>query len=124
MAACKPHILAALVAAATALSGTAAGAENFKRITKEDQFRSLVVGKKGVSEAGWFIVHAYGTTTGNVFKKKFSAAWVWKNRMYCRNAVLGKDQLGTDCQVVKISGNKVQFIREYGKGPAGVSTLQ
>lgn len=118
------NILAALAVAGLALIGSAAGAETFKRITKEDQFRSLVVGKKGVSEMGWFIVHADGTTTGNILKKKFSAAWVWKNRMYCRNAVLGKDQLGTDCQVVKISGDKVQFIRKYGKGPVGVSTLQ
>ena len=44
--------------------------------------------------------------------------------MYCRNAVLGTENLGTDCQVVGISGNKVQFIREYGKGKAGVSTFQ
>ena len=101
-----------------------ASAENFKRITKEAQFRELVVDRKGVSEAGWFIVHSDGTTSGNIFKKKFKAAWVWKNRMYCRNAVLGKEQLGTDCQVVKISGDKVQFIRKYGKGGVGTSTLQ
>ena len=113
-----PFVLAAGFLAQPAMS------ENFKRITKEDQFRSLVVGKKGVSEAGWFIIHPDGTTTGHIFKKKFSAAWVWQKKMYCRNAVLGKKKLGTDCQVVKISGNKVQFIREYGKGGVGESTLE
>lgn len=55
---------------------------------------------------------------------QFKAAWVWQNRMYCRNAVLGGEQLGTDCQVFKIAGDKVQLIREYGKGGIGTSTLE
>ena len=63
-----------LILAATVLVSTAAAAEDFKRITKEDQFRSLVAGRKAVSEAGWFIVHPDGTTTGKIFGKKFSAA--------------------------------------------------
>lgn len=113
-----------IFAASNFVHAPIASAQNFKRITTENEFRQLVVGKKGVSEAGWFIVHADGKTSGKIFNKKFAAAWVWNKKMYSRNAVLGKQQLGTDCQVVKISGDQVQFIREYGKGGVGTSTLE
>lgn len=99
-------------------------AQSFKRIKTEADFREMVVDRKAGGEWGWFMVKSDGTTTGKIFGKTFNARWVWKNKMYCRNAVLGKEQLGTDCQVVKISGDKVQFIRKYGKGDVGESTLQ
>ncbi|MEC7256200.1 MAG: hypothetical protein VXW58_00130 [Pseudomonadota bacterium] len=112
--------------AATMLAASVAPAlsDTFKRITTEEKFRELVVDRKAVSEAGWFLVKSDGSTSGNIFKKTFKGAWVWKNRMYCRNAVLGNETLKTDCQVVKISGDQVQFIRDYGKGATGTSTLE
>ncbi len=122
----KRHsLLAAAVATCLVpLLGEQAAAQSFKRIKTEKEFRQQVVDRKAVSEAGWFIVHSDGKTSGNIFDKKFSAAWVWKNRMYCRNAVLGKEKLKTDCQVVKVSGDQVQFIRDYGKGGVGTSTFE
>lgn len=104
--------------------GTVATAQNFKRIKTEANFRALVVDRKLTSDdAGWMIVKSDGKTEGHILGQKFNAAWVWNKRMYCRNAVLGKKQLGTDCQVVKISGKTVQFIRKYGKGGTGEMKL-
>lgn len=113
-----------LVAIGLSILATTVSAQNFKRIRKEADFREYVVDRKAGSEWGWFLVKSDGTTTGKIFGKTFKARWVWKNKMYCRNAVLGKENLGTDCQVVKISGDKVQFIRDYGKGEVGQSTLE
>lgn len=107
---------------ALALMTTGSDAQNFKRITTEKEFRAAVADKKMPYSDGWMRVKSNGKTEGNIGGQKFSAAWVWGNKMYCRNAVMGKQDLGTDCQVVAISGKQVTFTREYGKG--GKGTLQ
>ena len=103
--------------------GSVASAQSFKRIKKEADFRKVVVDKKLTADGSWMTIKSDGKTAGVILKKKFAAAWVWQNGMYCRNAVMGNKKLGTDCQVVKISGKTVQFIREYGKGPTGEMQL-
>lgn len=111
------------LACAVTLAATALQAESFKRITSEADFRALIADRKLTQGKDWMTVKSDGTTVGRIFDQKFTAAWVWQNRMYCRNAVMGKRQLGTDCQVVGISGKSVEFIREYGKGKRGVMQL-
>lgn len=76
---------------AAATLATAGHAENFKRIKTEAEFRKFVVDKKLTSEGIWMTVQSDGKTKGFMFEKTFAAAWIWKNRMYCRNAVLGKN---------------------------------
>lgn len=111
------------LACVATLAATGLHAENFKRINSEADFRALVVDRKLTAGKDWMTVKSDGTTVGRIFEQKFNAAWVWQNRMYCRNAVMGKRQLGTDCQVVRIAGKSVEFIREYGKGKSGVMQL-
>lgn len=113
-----------IVASVLALAlATSAHAENFKRIKSEADFRKHVVDKKLTADDIWMTIQSNGQTKGFMFEKNFAAAWVRKNNMYCRNAVLGKKKLGTDCQVVRISGKNVEFIRELGKGPSGIMKL-
>ena len=118
-----PKFITLCAAAALLALTSAASAESFKRITKEADFRKIVVDKRLSADGNWMTVRADGTTKGRILNQKFNAAWVWKNRMYCRNAVMGNQKLGTDCQVVKVSGKSVQFNRKYGKGEAGVMRL-
>lgn len=100
-----------------------ATAQNAKKIKSEKEFRALVVDKKLSADKDWMIVKSNGTTEGHIFGEKFSANWVWQNGMYCRNAIMGKRKLGTDCQAVSIAGKSVSFRREYGKGKTGVMQL-
>jgi hypothetical protein len=116
--------LAATIATASFFAASEANAQDFRQITTEREFRAIVVDRKVYSDAGWTMVQSNGKASGRIFGKKFSANWVWDNKMYCRNAVLGAQKLGTDCQVVKVSGNQVQFIREYGKGGVGQGTME
>ncbi len=103
--------------------GSFASAQNFNRINEEADFRKMVVDKKLSSDMGQMTVKSNGKTEGVIFDKDFNANWIWKDGMYCRNAALGKQQLGTDCQVVRISGKSVQFIQKYGKGEIGTMEL-
>jgi hypothetical protein len=112
------------IAAVALAVSTAASAQNFKQIRTEKAFRESVVDRKLLSELGWMRVMSNGKVEGHILNQNFRAAWVWANQMYCRNAVLGKRDLGTDCQVVKLSGDQVQFIREYGKGDTGQSRIE
>ena len=116
--------LSVTITAASFFSSVEANAQSLRQITSEREFRAIVVDRKIHSEAGWTVVQSNGKASGRIFGKKFSASWVWDNKMYCRNAVLGAQKLGTDCQVVKVSGNQVQFIREYGKGGVGQGTMK
>jgi hypothetical protein len=112
------------VASVLVMVGTAASAQSFKQVKTEKEFREQIVDRKLLGEVGWMRVKSDGKTEGHILNQKFRAAWVWANKMYCRNAVLGKRDLGTDCQVVKLSGDQVQFIREYGKGDTGQMRIE
>jgi len=117
-------MLCAAVIGAVYLAVYTASAQTFKRITTEAEFRSTIVDRRASSDAGWMTVNSDGTTSGVFFEQNFAANWVWQNQMYCRNAVLGDQALGTDCQVVEISGDSVRYVRENGRGEAGVMTLE
>lgn len=111
-------------AAALALALTTTATADFKRIKTEKQMRQLVVGKKLVTGNGYSFVNADGTLTGKFSGKKFSGNWIWNGRFWCRNGVLGGKEIGSDCQVWEIDGNKLRYTRKKGKGDAVVATLE
>ncbi|WP_050604042.1 hypothetical protein [Ruegeria sp. 6PALISEP08] len=95
-----------------------------KDIKKKQQFMETIVGKKLVSGSTWLIVSADGKITGDTGKNgKVVGAWVWNKRYFCRNVVIGKNQLPEDCQKVSIDGNQVTFTREKGAGKATAMTI-
>ena len=104
------------VSAAIAMAAPVA-ASDLKKLRKEDEFGSLVVGHKYYDDAGnWHIVNADGTLSGSYNKKKLVGAWNWQGRYYCRNIVLGQKKLPMDCQVVYASQTQTQYHRNKGKG--------
>ena len=113
-----------LSAAALTLTLAPPAAAEFKRIKNEKQMRQLVVGKKMVSDTGYTFINADGTLKGKFGAKNFSGSWLWSGRFWCRNGVLDGKEIGSDCQVWEIDGNKVRFTRKKGKGDAVVGTLE
>ena len=106
------------VAAAVSLSSLAfssVGAEE-RRITTEEEYRKLVVGKRIVADWGWVRVHGDARITGLVNDKKLTGVWIWVDRFYCRTVQIGARNLGRDCQIVMIAGDKISFIRDQGNG--------
>ena len=91
------------------------------RITTEEQFRELIVGKKLVMKYGHGMSHADGTLTGMYRLKgnrkgELIGNWAWEGEYYCRSGMLGEDELPRDCLVVIVKGKNVTFIRGEGKG--------
>lgn len=91
---------------------------DFKRITKENDFRAQVVGKVYTNNNGdWFRWNADGSISGALKNKQsFTGAWNWQRKFLCRNIRVGSKELGTDCQVIRVDGTTVQLIRKKGKG--------
>lgn len=114
-----PLTLAFILAATPGLAGT------LKPIKTESQFRQLVVDRKIVHENGtWFLISGDGKIKGKVGKDKLNGVWQWSGKYFCRNAVLGKKELGSDCQVLKTDGSRLQFNRKKGKEQGETYTIQ
>lgn len=97
-----------MVSASIVFSGT---------IRTEAQFREEIVEKKLVAGKAWITISENGTFSGRASKnEKITGRWVWSGRYWCRNAVVGTQKWQQDCQVIRIKGNTVIFIREKGKG--------
>lgn len=98
--------------------------ENWQRITSEANYRAKVADKKMVFDWGWVQVKSNGRIVGKHAKLgRMKGAWNWQKGYWCRSIKSDKRDLGSDCQVVQISGNKVRSITQQGKGeirPAGL----
>ena len=95
-----------------------------RRITTEQEYLDLLVGKKIGNKYGYSVVHEDGTLTGEFDKKKLTGTWSWEGEYFCRTAKLGKKDFGLNCQVVTISGDKVTFTRDKGKGKENTYRIQ
>lgn len=101
------------------LTATTATAE-FKAVKKEKQFRQSIVDRKLTTKKGfWTIIKSDGTQTGKFGNKTYTGTWKWSGKYWCRNGVIGGKELGTNCQLVEIDGNKTRFTRDKGKGKDG-----
>ena len=86
------------------------------RITTEQEYRDLVVGKKLGFSHGYFVSHEDGVLTGEVAEKQFSGTWTWNDQYLCRTGTLGEKKLRRRCYVIVVSGDEVTYIRDKGKG--------
>jgi len=97
-------------------------AGSFKRIVTEQEFRSLVVGKRWQAGDNYFIMRKNGKISGEAGGEAVKGAWAWRDGFFCRT--LSTHSKDTDCQVMSISGSQVQIIRKRGKGETQTMTLK
>ena len=110
---------------AVALMAAPALADNFKRITTEAEFIEKVANKKVTWDNGQGKVDARGNTSGRLADgTKYRGKWKFIKGFYCSNLVINKKELGTNCQVAEIDGNKLRLTRDQGKGKRTVFTLK
>lgn len=114
----KPIALTCLAVTAAIFASTALA--EFKPIKKEKDFRARLVDRKLTDANGnWTIIKSDGSQTGSFGGKTYKGAWTWNGKFWCRNGVIGKKELGTDCQLVEVDGNTARFTRSKGKGKLG-----
>jgi hypothetical protein len=106
------------------LSAQTATAE-FKRISSEAEFKTLLTGKKLVGETAWFVLKANGMSTGKIGDENWVGAWVWNKGAYCSNGRIGtKPELGTKCHFWEVDGDKARLLRDRGKGETTVYRIK
>lgn len=117
------RVLIGMVAGAVVALGLA-GDANAKNIKKENKFIESVAGKKLVSGNTWLIVTPGGKIEGvGRNNAKITGAWVWSQKFFCRNVVVGNKKFPEDCLTVSVDGNQVTFVRNKGKGDPVVYTV-
>jgi hypothetical protein len=103
--------------ALTALAGaSAASAEEFRPITDRTSFVSVVQGKQLTRLGIRLDVLSSGQIQGRAFGKPVTGAWRWQDGFFCRDLYFGQQDLGPNCQVVKLKGDTLRFIADRGAG--------
>jgi hypothetical protein len=103
-----------------------AEAQNWQRVTTEQQFRDRVVDRQIVTtEGNTFTSHSDGRVTGMWGGQQMVGGWQWHEGFWCRNVQVGQNpETGTNCQLVELRGDDVRITRDQGRGEAGLGTLQ
>jgi len=118
-------LMALTFATMTAVGAVPVMADNYKRIKTEQDFNTIVVGKKLAWEGGTATIRANGKTTGRLRKQgKYSGSWVFTKGFYCRNLVIGGEETGTNCQTVEVSGKSIRLTRDQGKGRVTIVSMK
>ncbi|WP_299373058.1 hypothetical protein [uncultured Tateyamaria sp.] len=102
----------ALVAGLLCAPGFAAA--DFKAITTEADFRTLVVGKKLKFNKDHFVIRRNGKLSGNFGGKALKGNWAWRDGYWCRT--LTTHSKNTDCQLWETDGATFRVTRSKGTG--------
>ena len=86
------------------------------KITTEQEFRDVLVGKKTYNKSGYTVLHEDGTMSGDFGGKELTGTSTWEGEYLCRGGKLGKKKLPRDCLVVIVSGDKMTVVAKKGKG--------
>ncbi|MCV6586231.1 MAG: dihydrodipicolinate reductase [Marinibacterium sp.] len=106
-----------LVLVAVALTGFAGpAAAEFLKIDSAAQFRQVVTGKTLTRPLIKLRVDPKGRISGKGMQWDVTGSWSWRDGYFCRDLVWGGDDLGYNCQEVRVSGNKIRFTSDRGAG--------
>lgn len=94
----------------------AAHAEGFSRVNQRDHFVSLIEGRNLTRMGIKLRVTKDGQIVGRAFGRDVKGAWQWRSGYFCRDLYWGKQDLGPNCQAVKVQGKTVRFISDQGTG--------
>lgn len=86
------------------------------RITTEQEFREVLVGKETYNQHGYSVLHEDGSMSGDFRGKELSGTWAWEGEYLCRGGKLGKKKLPWDCLVVVVTGDRMTVRGKKGKG--------
>ncbi|MBD3679511.1 MAG: dihydrodipicolinate reductase [Rhodobacteraceae bacterium] len=110
----QPIITVALLAGLSLASPV--WAEEFEKIDDRSEFVELVDGKSLARFGITLDVRPDGRIVGRAFGTDVSGAWRWDGGYFCRDLFWGKQDLGPNCQEVRLNGDTLRFISDQGTG--------
>lgn len=111
------------VLAALTLMATPAFAE-YTKVQNAAEFKSLVSGKTLTRPLVKLNVSPNGAISGKGAAWPVSGKWTWKGGYFCRSLVWGGDDLGYNCQEVKVKAGKIRFTSDQGNGDSAEFSLR
>ncbi|PVA10000.1 dihydrodipicolinate reductase [Pelagivirga sediminicola] len=107
-----------------ALAPAAAMAQTFQTVASRAEFVQLISGRH-LTRLGIKVgVSPEGGISGRAFGYPVTGAWERKGAYFCRDLYWGSDNLGANCQIVRISGSTIRFISDRGTGEFADLTLK
>ena len=106
------------LALALILAPLAAQAEDYRPVTEQAEFVSLVDGKtlsQRLFQVG-LNVSANGEISGRALGGDVTGSWTWQDGFFCREMIWGGDLIPQDCQTVEVGGELLRFTAERGRG--------
>lgn len=95
----------------------------FQKVDSEAEFRRLVAGKTLTRPMVRLQVSPQGAISGRGMTWDVTGRWTWQNGYFCRDLAWGGDDLGYNCQEVKVNGRKVRFTSDRGTGDSADFTM-
>lgn len=110
-------ICAAAVCAAPAFA-------DFQKVESRADFVALVSGKTLTRPLVKLQVQPNGVISGKGAAWAVSGKWQWKDGYLCRSLEWGGDDLGYNCQEVKVHGGKMRITSDRGTGQSAEFRLR
>jgi hypothetical protein len=107
-------MIPASFAALLALSAPALA--EFQKIDSKAEFVSAVSGKTLTRPLVKLQVLPNGRISGKGARWDVTGQWEWKGGYLCRSLNWGGDDLGYNCQEIKVNGSKMRITSDRGEG--------
>ncbi len=88
----------------------------FQKIDTAEDFKRIISGKTLTRPLIRLSVSPQGAISGRGMTWDVSGRWTWKNGYFCRDLSWGGDNLGYNCQEVRVNGRKIRFTSDQGSG--------
>lgn len=106
-------LVSAILASSLALP---AFAEGFSKVQDRNAFVALMQAGQLTRVGIKLNVTPDGQIKGRALGYDVTGSWEWKGGYFCRDLFWGGDELGANCQEVRVQGNTVRFTSDKGTG--------
>ena len=89
---------------------------DFQAVKTRSEFLALVSGKTLTRPLVRLQVRPDGRITGRGATWDVTGRWQWKGGYLCRSLNWGGDDLGYNCQEVRVNGNRMRITSDRGSG--------
>ena len=89
---------------------------DFQKVETRSDFVALVSGKTLTRPLVKLNVAPNGRISGKGATWDVSGNWKWQGGYLCRNLIWGGDDLGYNCQEIKVHGNTMRITSDKGAG--------